>query len=380
MSPGGTSSSAESGVNTASRWRHCQPTLLQQQLLAFAAFSTGNVGLSEFNAWALAPTHWPNFAFPVFYTMHHMLFVMVVSYIALRTCTPPDDAVGTPCFEQFWAYRWPLITLSICTSLNNGFNNLSLTLVSLFVNQVVKACQPLPTYAFSYLLAGKRYGPIVTGSVVAVVGGSILACKYKLSQSSDRASDESTMERRAEGIIACLIGLLAASLKPVVAMMVMSGTLERPKLPPMTVLFYDMCLSFLVMLLVWLCSSEREAALDYLGNGNTTAVGVMIIIVGSTFAFVFQASNYYFVLLTSALTSSIGSNGIRIFLLCITAIQSHVTDGLSWLGICLVILSIGAYTYGNYVESDSSPQEGGKQAMLDAEKGPAPSEHTPLKG
>ena len=64
-------------------------------------------------------------------------------------------------------------------------------------------------------------------------------------------------------MIVCLISLIAAALKPVVAMNVMSDTAELPKLNPTVLLFYDTGISFFLMLLIWLCS-ELESSTAYM--------------------------------------------------------------------------------------------------------------------
>ena len=47
-------------------------------------------------------------------------------------------------------------------------------------------------------------------------------------------------------------------------MVTMSGTPERPKLPPAVVLLCDTFLSFWMMLVFWLVLDERDASVAYL--------------------------------------------------------------------------------------------------------------------
>ena len=111
------------------------------QALAFAVFASGNIGLNYFNSWALKKTNpdgslaSPGFVFPVFYTMWHMLVGSIASLVLLCTFTPPKEG-GMPSFGQLWQYADALIPIAICTTLNVALNNVSLTIVSLFVNQV----------------------------------------------------------------------------------------------------------------------------------------------------------------------------------------------------------------------------------------------------
>ena len=82
----------------------------------------------------------PNFNFPVFYTMWHMLASVLGATVIMTFVAKPK--LGFPCWSQFWVYKWGLILISTCTALNIGMNNISLTLISLFLNQVIKATGP----------------------------------------------------------------------------------------------------------------------------------------------------------------------------------------------------------------------------------------------
>ena len=106
---------------------------------AFATFSFVfmNCLLNIFNSWALRRSSWPDFEFPVFYTMSHMIVTALAALLLLAYVTPA--ATGMPTLSQFWHYKEALVPVAICTTLNLGLNNLSLTLVSLFVNQAIKA-------------------------------------------------------------------------------------------------------------------------------------------------------------------------------------------------------------------------------------------------
>ena len=114
----------------------------------------------------------PNFNFPVFYTMWHMVASVLGASVIMKL-RPPDT--GFPTFKLFWEYKWQLIPIAICTATNIGCNNVSLSLVSLFLNQVIKATGPLPTMLFSVMLEGKRYGWGMILSCGAIVAGTILA-------------------------------------------------------------------------------------------------------------------------------------------------------------------------------------------------------------
>ena len=311
-----------------------EPVPVKLQVIVIAAFVACNISLNYFNSWALRGGQWPGFEFPLFYTTWHMLVSAIAAMILMLTVVPP--AGGLPTFRKFWEQKYALGTIGLCTTLNVGLNNWSLTLVSLFVNQVIKATAPLPTTALSYFIAKKTYSWQVVLSCVVLTVGSILANAHSMMAGNpeDRTSPV--------GVVLCLISLVCASLKPVVMMVIMAGTADHEKLEPMTILFYDSCIAMLLLLIFWLADApERAASVAYLGREPGTAIG--IIAAGATMAFAFNIAVYYFVKLTSALTSTVGSNGVKIIIIIISAIQAHEYSATSWVGITMVVLSIVAY-------------------------------------
>merc|ERR1719217_995868 len=183
--------------------------------------------------------------------------------------------------------------------------------VSLFVNQVIKASQPMPTVVFEMIIAKKTFGWAIIASTVMVCVGAGLAPYYQIVHDHKPST---TL-----GIVAVTIATLVTALKPVLAMVMMAGSDSKPKLSPTLVMFYDASLSFVFMASYWLVSPERHPSIMYLANTpnrteepwlegyDTTSVGIEIIAIGSAMAFTFNLSTYYYVMLTSALTSTIGS-------------------------------------------------------------------------
>ncbi len=308
---------------------------LHLQVLALVVFATFNIGLNEFNQWALKKDQWPGFHFPFFYTMFHMLVSALAAYLLQWLVVKP--ALGPPTFRQLWAYKLGIVPMGICSFLTNGLNNASLTLVSLFLNQAIKACMPMPTMLFSFVCAGKRYSLLKVLVVLAICTGSVMAVWYKV------GSGGST---QVTGVIICVCGALACALRPVLAMLLMDGLGGGlPKLEPTVVMAYDTSIAFTCMLITWLCMEERAESITYLSDPATTGVGILIVVAGSAMAFVFNLSNFYFIKLTSALTTAIGGSGIKILLIIISAIQAGVNDPVSWSGVAIVVLSLIWYTY-----------------------------------
>ena len=312
---------------------------LSQLIFTFVGFVGGNIGLSLFNAWALSSKKQPHFNFPIFYTMFHMFVGAVTAFILLNTCNPPKDG-RLPSLAQFWENKYTLLCLGACTVLSVGLNNVSLTMVSLFVNQAIRACSPLPTCLLSWLFAKQRFTIQVIATAFVIVGGCIMANIHTLQQSKPKESTQ-----MAVGLVLCIISLLANSLKPVVSMIALQAGVLKDRVPlhPTSVFFYDSCISFVVMLIYWLASDERVGSTQYLSA--RPGIGVAIIIAGSVMAFIFNLSSYFYIKITSALSVTIGGNGCKIVLIIISAAEASVKDAVSWVGIAIVIVSIGAYAY-----------------------------------
>jgi len=327
--------------------------LMAMQGASLVGFVGLNIGLNFFNSWALkhhnGQFHFvgghlvvddiadgPNFNYPIFYTMFHMLASTFGALIIMALKKP---VTGFPSVRQLWAYKLQLLPIATCTALSIGLNNLSLTLISLFLNQVIRATGPLPTMVFSSLIEGKRYSWPMALTCTAIVAGTILAIPF----------DDNGTTTSAAGLIIVIISTLAASFKPVVVSMVMQGSADQERLPPTVALFYDVSLAFWFMLIYWLASpTERAQSIEYIGRHPDLAVG--IILGGATMAFGFNLSSYYFIQFTSALTSTVVSNGVKVLNIVISAAQAHLGDARNWCGVALVCVSIALYAYLGHLE------------------------------
>ena len=99
------------------------------------------------------------------------------------------------------------------------------------------------------------------------------------------------------------------------------------------------------------------------GIYRTTLIGMVVIGVGATMAFLFNIAGYYFTLYTSALTSTVGANGVKIILITAAAIQAGVSDAISWIGISITVVTICAYSYFNITEQQQQQQHQQQQRV-----------------
>ena len=336
----------------------------QLQALSFTAFASTNICLNYYNAWALHPGHWPEFTFPILYTSAHMAAGFFASLCMLGMSTKLSE--GVPSMRQLWPHRYSLLILSCCNTLAIGCNNMSLTRVSLFVNQVVKACSPMLTALFSCAIARKRYSirvilsvcGITMGSFLSVVGSMHRKSPYGSGGREDEGGVDSDSKSSLLGLLMVFVSLIATALKVVMMMVTMSGTPERPKLPPTVVLLCDTFLSFWMMLVFWLVLDERDASVAYLSDSHRRSTGVLVVGTGSAMAVVLLFAVYYNTALTSALSQVVGANFVKICLILGSAVQAGVTSPLSWLGITISISSISSYAYFSFTEKQNAQVPG----------------------
>ena len=315
---------------------------LALKVASMCGFLGFNIALNEYNSFVLKrPPALPGFDFPVFYTMFHM--IASVLGVSLIMCIKPPET-GWPSVQQFWQYRYALFLNSACSTLNIALNNVSLTLISLFLNQVIKATGPAPTMLFSVLFQGKKYGWPMIISCALIIAGTIIAVPM---QSTPGQTTQLS------GVIFVITSTLAASLKGVVMAIVMKGTDERPKLSPTAVLWYDCFLAFWMMVIYWLVSAERADSIAYFGLHPGWAV--CIILGGSSMAFGFNLSNYFFILSTSPLTVTVCSNGVKVIVLIISAIQDSLSSVQQWCGVSLTACSIVMYAFFSHQARGKQP-------------------------
>lgn len=331
-----------------------------QTAIAIFCFALGNVSLNYFNSWALGHSDVPGvgrggFNFPFFYTMFHMAASATAALLLMLTCRKPPPG-GLPHLAQLQSYAWQLVPMAVLTMVNNGCNNWSLSLVSLVINQVIKVTAPLPTCLFEYILQGIVYNLQIYLTCCLLVAGAVMAVAANIMASQAEGGSSAGVQVTPLGIAVCVVSLCAASLKPVIQKIIMSGgkaLKDKPPLMPEQAMFWDTLIAFFLFLLVWLVvGPEREGSMAYLmgqtANPNSGWVGLGIILSGSTMAFFFNVATYYFIMYTSALTSTIGSLGLKIGILTASGITDHMSAPMAWVGIglaCVAIVLYGFFTW-----------------------------------
>ena len=80
---------------------------------------------------------------------------------------------------------------------------------------------------------------------------------------------------------------------------------------------------------------------------------------------------------SGALTATVGSSGVKVLLIVVSAVQAGVNDPVSWFGVATVVVTLCAYSYLTLHEKPKPPpaDTGGIEAATTAG---AKTEQTPL--
>jgi drug/metabolite transporter (DMT)-like permease len=137
-------------------------------ILVFSGWLLLNISLTYYNKYVLSMTH---FHFPFLLTAVNKLVGFIVALVVLHCNSKlPSPAEA---FKQHGG-RWIVHVQGVSTALNIGLNNWSLMLISLTLNQVIKATQPLPTALLSFIVECKVYSWQLYASMTVLVGGCTL--------------------------------------------------------------------------------------------------------------------------------------------------------------------------------------------------------------
>ena len=230
------------------------------------------------------------FSFPWFYSGCHM----IASFIGVNVIFQIKPALNTLSREQ-WKAKWlPLLSLSVLMVLNIGCNNESLVYIGLSVNQIIKSITPLPTMVLSFFIEKKRYTWLLIAAVVVQVLGAIAAVPW---HDNDQAATF--------GIILCLVSMLAAATKPVLAGSLMKDMRESG-LSPLVLVWYDSLFSIFWIFIVSVAKSEPIGVINFMRD--QPALGWGIILIGSSLAFSYNIVVFYLTKVTSSLTNVILAN------------------------------------------------------------------------
>lgn len=235
------------------------------------------------------------FSFPLAISLAHMVFTIAVllpvmlsdGYRTLHTCTLRNNASG-------------IAVIGVCFSTNLAFNNYSLTLISLSLNQMIRASIPVVTVLCSVLI--ERVMP--TGrEVLSLVVITMGLCAVLVED----------VHANTMGVVFCIVSTVANGL-----MMSMSGALLQEKLDVWRLSFYQAPIVVLTLLPVYM-HSEHAHVQEFVRTNAGASLTVAIICLTCGIALAYNAVHGHAIKLTSATTTTVIGQGKIIALLFLSA-------------------------------------------------------------
>ena len=366
---------------------------LLPMLAALLIYGVLNVFLNFFNSWALS-SKGAAFSFPLFYSLWHMVASALGCWLLIlikkrplpswsearrrpapRPASPPPPPPPPPRHHppplsraQFVGCWRGTLPLAVCTTANVALNNASLSLVSLFLNQILKALGPVITCLLAVIIEHKRYPWQVAVALLGMVAGCICA------MDTDAAGGDSTTR----GVLFVFGAVLASAAKPVFAAVMMSG--QKASMSPESLVFYDSVLSFFAMAAVTAVAGEFQSAVSFLGSH--AMIGLCICAVGSLAALGYNLSIYYVTKLASSLTLAVFTQTIKVGVIAAAAIWAAVSGVRQWVGIAVFVLAVAFYTWSSWqMKKAAAAAAGGGTKDAEATAAAAePGEKQPLQG
>lgn len=262
--------------------------ITRQIVMVFGTWLALNLALNYYNKFVLSKT---DFHYPFLLTAGNKVvgFLVAVAVMYFDKGLP----MPTELSEQFLR---PIVHLQgVATALNIGLNNYSLMLITLTLNQVLKATAPLPTALLSTVLEHKSYSWQLYGSMVVLISGCALAAWGDL-------GEESLL-----GILAACGSILASGLWTVLSAVLMQSGVKP--LDAVSLLFVSGPTCILTLLIFFFAVDLPRLMNAEPGEHRIEAWKLMLYIgIAALLAAVYDIVHNQFVKLTSSMNMAIMGN------------------------------------------------------------------------
>lgn len=252
-----------------------------------------NMSINLLNKYIISMT---GFAFPLALSLAHMVFSILVllpmmlrgSYRGLHVNTWRKNALG-------------LAVIGASFSANLAFNNYSLTLISLSLNQMIRASIPVVTVVCSILI---EHAMPTRREVAALAAIMVGVCAVL-------AED---VHAHAVGVAACIVSTVANGL-----MMSMSGALLQEKLDVWRLSFYQAPMVVTTLLPVYL-HAEHARVMHFMASRKDATFALGLILLTCMIALAYNIAHGIAIKLTSATTTTVIGQGKILALMFLSAL------------------------------------------------------------
>lgn len=280
-----------------------------------------NLSINLLNKFVISRT---GFAFPLAISIAHMAFTM----IALMPGMIRRDSWASHA-ETLRKNMHGLIIIGVSFSANIALNNLSLTRISLSLNQMIRSSIPLVTATCSVFIDRK----IPSGrEIMALVAITLGLCTVL-------AED---VHANGMGVAICIISTVANGL-----MMSMIGAVLHEKLDVLRLTFYQAPIALITLLPIYFYT-ERLRVIGYMTGQPDAFYVLFLVFLTCVIALAYNVVHATAITLTSATTTTVIGQGKILLLLALSAIllnERDFLDGKSCVGGAIAFFGIAMYSW-----------------------------------
>ncbi len=294
-------------------------------------FLLTNTGLNVGNKKIFAET---GFKFPILMTACHAPIGAVLGLMTLKLGERARFAMPRFKMIDFRTDGLQIFLTGMFFALNVGFNNASYMYISITMNQIVRALNPVFTALTAIVILGERYSLAYWLGIVAVSSGVIM-------------SVYGNPQFHPLGFAFVMISSASAGLSVNLAGYVMKGAQGTTKLDPVNTVIWT-ALPIFGWCMPLFCWTELMPLISYSSIGVTDIVAIVLLT--GLLAYFYNVVHYELISLTSSVYSTIIGN-FKVVLLIIVAelFFSSADSGFTALNLAGVIFTLVAFAYVNMV-------------------------------
>jgi len=308
--------------------------------LLVVAFLALNSLLNLTNKWVLSVYH---FRFPLLLTACHMSF----SFCALLPfmLTEPYKSRHADTIKKQWK---GLFAIGLFMAANISLNNVSLMLITLSLNQVIRSSIPVCT-ATTAVLIEHRIPSLVEATALVILSLGVMMAIF-----------EGVASANVSGIALCCLGTVSNA-----AMVSTSGKLLSEKLDVIRLTFYTAPVSCTFLLPLFLMK-EWSAFTQHISQNNY-GVG-LVLLCSSAVALLYNVVHALMIQKTSAVTVTVLGEIKVLGLLLLSAYlldEKRIFTPAMSVGVALAMIGFGIYTHSKVQTLRQKAYEANSQSTVD---------------
>jgi drug/metabolite transporter (DMT)-like permease len=258
-----------------------------------------NISINLLNKFIISRT---GFAFPLAISIAHVSFTIV----ALLPMMLTRDSLASHA-ETLRKNTLGLLVIGASFSVNIALNNISLTIISLSLNQMIRSSIPLVTATYSVFIDRTIPTRREVGALLAITLG---LCAVLVED----------VHAHRTGVACCMISTVANGL-----MMSISGAVLHEKLDVWTLTFYQAPITLVTLLPVFV-SAESERMMEFMTTQPNALYVISLVMLTCIIALTYNVVHAGVSAMTSATTTTVIGQGNILLILVLSAVLLNERD------------------------------------------------------